>query len=419
MQTAHMTTSTRRAPWPPTSDRMRELFRQGALLLAHPTPALLERVNHDVLASLGPGFRLEDPTLDAAFQRVNETVVRRWVEANAHRPGERVEPYLGAEAFDLARDLVRHGLDAGALDSYRIGQNHSWQWWMAVAFTLTDDVEELREFLALSSHSVSTYLDDTIEAVAMRVAAERDQLVRGTHAERLATVNLLLEGAPLPRAVAEQRLGHALTGPQTAAVIWCDEPLDSAEPLEQAADALVRAVGAARRLSVVISASSVWVWLPGDASGFTEEDLARVAPTTSARISLGRPGHDLAGFRRSHLDAVATQRLLMRLASPSRVAHYQEVQMAALLTHDLAAAEEFVHETLGDLATADEEVRRTVAAFVREQFNTSRTAERLFTHRNTVIRRLARADDLLPRPLASHAVAVAAALDIVRLRGGL
>ena len=49
--------------------------------------------------------------------------------------------------------------------------------------------------------------------------------------------------------------------------------------------------------------------------------------------------------------------------------------------------------------------------------NTSRTAERLYTHRNTVLRRLARADELLPCPLAENVVSVAAALEVLRWRG--
>ncbi|WP_204367154.1 helix-turn-helix domain-containing protein [Nocardiopsis salina] len=53
---------------------------------------------------------------------------------------------------------------------------------------------------------------------------------------------------------------------------------------------------------------------------------------------------------------------------------------------------------------------------VLERFNTSRTAKRLYTHRNTVIRRLSRADELLPQPLSENVVHVAAALELTRWR---
>ncbi|WP_316767759.1 helix-turn-helix domain-containing protein [Streptomyces sasae] len=57
-----------------------------------------------------------------------------------------------------------------------------------------------------------------------------------------------------------------------------------------------------------------------------------------------------------------------------------------------------------------------MATYLSEQCSSTRTAERLFTHRNTVLRRLARADDLLPRPLADNVTAVAAALEVARWR---
>ena len=56
--------------------------------------------------------------------------------------------------------------------------------------------------------------------------------------------------------------------------------------------------------------------------------------------------------------------------------------------------------------------------YVRELGSTTRTAERLYTHRNTVIRRLARADELLPRPLAENVLGVAAALETLKWQDG-
>ncbi|MGN9757440.1 helix-turn-helix domain-containing protein [Streptomyces sp. SD31] len=66
---------------------------------------------------------------------------------------------------------------------------------------------------------------------------------------------------------------------------------------------------------------------------------------------------------------------------------------------------------------ADAETRQTLDTYLREQCSTTRTAERLFTHRNTVLRRLTPADDLLPRPLADNVTAVAAAPEVIRWRG--
>ena len=99
------------------------------------------------------------------------------------------------------------------------------------------------------------------------------------------------------------------------------------------------------------------------------------------------------------------------------IAHYDDIALVALVTSDPARSDEFVQDTLGGLLTADQDIRDTVSTYISEQCNTSRAAERLYTHRNTVIRKLARADELLPRPLPHNIVAVATALEVVRWRG--
>ncbi len=59
----------------------------------------------------------------------------------------------------------------------------------------------------------------------------------------------------------------------------------------------------------------------------------------------------------------------------------------------------------------------TVLAFISTQCNAAQTAKRLFVHRNSIVRRLARADELLPRPVSDNAVQIAIALEVVRWRG--
>ena len=135
------------------------------------------------------------------------------------------------------------------------------------------------------------------------------------------------------------------------------------------------------------------------------------------RIAIGPTASGMDGFRRSHFDAITTQQMMARLHSPQQIAMFTDVQLVALITADTDRAAEFVNHTLGDLESAGTELQDTVRTFVEEQCNASRAAERLYTHRNTLLRRLARADELLPRPLAESSVDVAVALDVVRWRG--
>jgi DNA-binding PucR family transcriptional regulator len=179
----------------------------------------------------------------------------------------------------------------------------------------------------------------------------------------------------------------------------------------------VRAGGAAHRLTVVASAAALWIWLPVATAPNAGQLAGELAAHPDVRVAVGRPGRDVDGFRRSHLDAATTQRMVARLTSPQQVARYEDVQLVALLTAEPTQADEFLADTLGGLLYADADTQQAVRTYVRELGNTSRTAERLYTHRNTVLRRLARADELLPRPLAENVVSVAAALEVLRWRG--
>jgi DNA-binding PucR family transcriptional regulator len=168
---------------------------------------------------------------------------------------------------------------------------------------------------------------------------------------------------------------------------------------------------------MVASAAALWVWFPTSAAVSVDPLAGALSAFPDVRVAVGRPGTDVDGFRRSHLDAVATQRMLTRLTSAQQIAGYRDVQLVALLTADPTEADEFVTDTLGDLRHADPATLEAVLTYVHELGNTTRTAERLFTHRNTVLRRLARADELLPRPLAENVVCVGAALEVLRWRG--
>jgi DNA-binding PucR family transcriptional regulator len=404
------------AEWPRITPGVRELFRRGAEIALDPRAEWIEELHRASLS--GPRMRpvAEDPVLAAGTRRANLANLLHWAAANVQRPGRRVPANLGSEVLEAARDAVRRGLDQSGLDAYRTGQAVAWRRWMEICFELTGDPAELRELLDVSALSITTFIDDTITAVAERIESERVELTRGAHAERRAAVTLLLEGAPISRARAEAQLGYRLSGPHTAAIVWSTST-SASDQLEDAAERLLRASGASHRLTIVASAAALWLWLPAGTAPPAGRLGAELAAHPDVRVAVGRPGTDVDGFRRSHLDAAVTQRMLTRLTSPQQVARYEDVQLVALLTADPTQTDEFLADTLGALLHAEAETQEAVATYVREQCSTTRTAERLYTHRNTILRRLARADQLLPRPLAENVVGVAAALEVLRWRG--
>ncbi|MFE6854543.1 PucR family transcriptional regulator [Streptomyces sp. NPDC057674] len=403
--------------WAPPRDEVSALMRAIAERFLQASPEIVD----ELLAASQRGTRypaiVDDPVLAEGDRRMNRVSLLHWLTANIHSPGRRVPPCVEPEVLAFARDLVRRGMHIDDLGSWRAAQRVAWRLWLDACFAATDDREELRELLEVSAYSIATYVDDSISALSARIDVEREDLARGAQAERHATVQLLLEGAPIRRARAEARLGYALTGDHVAAIVWVDG-VEQAHRLEAAAERVMRGCGASRRLTLVASTAALWLWMPASRTPPVAEIEHELTDLPGVRVTLGRPAKDLGGFRRSHLDAAATQRVLARLGSVRAVARYEDVQLVSVLTADLAQAEQFVADTLGDLATADTQLRETVLTYVSERFNASSAAERLFTHRNTVERRLARADQLLPLPLAQNAPNVAAALMLVQLREG-
>ncbi|ROR38063.1 DNA-binding PucR family transcriptional regulator [Kitasatospora cineracea] len=404
-----------RMSWPPPSPRVRELIRRGAGIALDPPPGWLAELDAAVLAGEARRQIAADPVLAAGTRRTNRSNLLFWAASNIRAPGEPVPANDTGAPLAVARDLIRRGLDESALDAYRVGESVAVRMWTQIACTLTGDPEELRELLDVSLRSISAFVDDTVSAISARMRAERDELTRGTQAERRATVALLLEGAPITRQRAESRLGYRLQPAHTAAVLWSDSPVPDPRQLDRAADALTEAADQPRPLSVVAGTATRWLWVHGR----PDADRLRAAldrlPDVRLAVGPTAPGPD--GFRRSHLDALTAQQLLTRLRSPARLAFHHEVELVALLTADPDRAARFVTRTLGALETAPPELTGTVRVFLAEQCNATRAAARLFTHRNTLLRRLARADHLLPRPLAEHPLDVAAALEVLHWRG--
>ena len=395
---------------PPPSPQVRELIRQCAQVVVNARPEWLDELDQAVLGA-NPAIA-SDPELAAAISRSNRSNLLFWGAANVHDPGAPVPANVTSEPIAVARELVRRGVDSYSLDAYRVGEGVAWRRLMDIAFELSSDPAALHEMLNVCSRSISEFIETTLGAIAAQIELERDELTRGSHAERRETVALLLDGAPIPRQRAESRLGYGLGGTHTAAVIWTDNPNGDLSQLDRAAEAFGRG-GRVRPLTVSASTATRWVWAPGAPDVTT---LASAAGS-EVRIAIGSTGPGVDGFRRSHFDALTTQQMMARLRSPQQIAEYTDIELVALLTADADRAAVFVKRVLGDLETASPELRSAVRIFVREQCNVSRAAGKLFTHRNTLLRRLARADELLPRPLADNSLEVGVALDVLHWRG--
>ena len=404
------------AYWDPPSQPVAELMRAAAAALLKPPRVVFDVVDTATLAVAGEMLE-SDPVLAAELRSTNHANLVHWATANLSAPGARVAANLGPETLGIARDIVRRGLDDATLITYRIGQNAAWRYWMGICFAVTSDLDELRELLDVSSRSIFAFVDDTVEGIRAQMDLEREQLTGGTQAERLEVVTLILEGAPITSDRASARLHYELARRHTAAILWIDAATPDRGELDRAAEALARAGGARRPFTVVASSSSIWAWISGEPDLDLGAAQTALADAQIVRVALGSTQAGMEGFRRSHLDALATQRLLHHMPSGPRVASYEDVQLVALAAQDEEQAAEFVTRTLGDLAAAPADLRDTLRAYIRHQFSPSRTAAALFMHRNTILNRLDRARELLPIGLAEHGLQIGVALEIAHWLG--
>ena len=406
--------------WQRPPERICELLRQGATTILNNPQPWLDELDEAILSAANMQEVAGDPVLAAGLRRVIRSNVLHWAAANVDDPGMPVSANLGPEPLGLAQDLLRRGLTPSALRAYRILQSVFWQRWMTLVFRLTSRNDELQELLAVSARSLFSFIDDTNAAITEQMQRDRGELTRGTQAERRETVELILAGASIGKQRAASRLGYNLDQNHTATIVWSDLPDSDPALLNRAIEAMAQVARADRTLSVVATVATRWVWIPGvapsDPEGLEKALEKAISGMRGVRVAIGSTAPGIDGFRRSHFDAIATQRLLARLHSAQRVASFDAVELVSLVSQDATRADRFIKRTLGKFESAGPELRAAERTFVSEQCNASRAAARLYTHRNTLLRQLSRADEMLPRPLAENTVNVAVALDVVHWR---
>jgi DNA-binding PucR family transcriptional regulator len=383
------------------------------LELAQNPQAWLDDLAAACMAAAGMEATAADPVLRAASERAFRSSFLHWATENIHHPGASVGPALGDEVVHIARDLIRRGLEESAATAYRVGQSQALRHFVGIAFEFTDDPVQLKELLDAVTWSIGDFVENTLSQVTEMMRTERAEILRGSQLELRETVALVLDGAPIARRRAESRLGYRLDRDHTAVVVWSTKPDVDAPRMDAVVEALTRR-WPSRPLVIRPGAATKWVWLPGAHAVDLGQLRGAVDPGGAVRVALGGRMAGVDGFRRSHADAITAQRMVARFDSTQRVVCFDEVALVALVTSDVEKAERFVRQTLGDLLLTHRDVQETVLAFVEERGSVTRVAARQYTHRNTVVRRMARAEALLPRPLSENSIQVAAALQVLR-----
>ena len=397
------------------SPQAADLVRRIARTILDEPDDLLDQVHAAVAAAADEPLRSE-PVLAAEMAASTRSNVLHLAAGIERDPGGRVPANLSPAVLGIAREAFRRGIEQAVYTTYHAGQNAVQAYWMRTAFALSADPAVLRQALEVGSRSVAGFIDDMVAALSEQLRRERADLARSSHERRFEVASLILDSAPITTGRASTQLGYDLRRRHTAVVLWTDPRHPDQAALAAAAEALGPATRARQVLTVIASSSSVWAWLAAAADTGASALIAATAQQPAVRVAVGPVGTGADGFRRSHFDAVATQRLMSRRPD-LKVARFADVQLVTLALQDEQRAREFVARTLGTLADADPELRDTLCVYIGEQFSAARAARALYTHRNTVLNRLQRAERLLPLPLAGHGLEIGVALEIAQWLG--
>jgi DNA-binding PucR family transcriptional regulator len=194
------------------------------------------------------------------------------------------------------------------------------------------------------------------------------------------------------------------------------------DALLRTADRAARAVGALTTFAHQPSPDTVWLWASHPRT-LSLDGLTAQGPwlrRRGHRLAVGSPRDGAAGVRRSHRDALAADRVPAAQDGGATVVRYGDVDLPALLAADLEQARSFVQDHLGGLAVGGPEVdelRRTLTAYHRAGMSPLAAAGPLHVHRNTVVYRLRRIEQVLGHPVTDRTLEVRCALLLVERFG--
>lgn len=399
--------------WPKASDRILELMRCGAELgLELATSKLfldaLEGVNFQ---GNNKDDLHDDPVMQAKHRRAIRASIIHWLNAIIKSPDQAIPPYAVYESVDSAAEMYQAQAAEILQKNAHAIQDIAWQYWMKIVFQLTKDAQELQQLLELSSISIRTYNEASLTLWLERLERITSDKKRGDIEEQRELVGKIISGEERDLIRASGILNYSFKHTHHSAIIWSEEIDTEISTLENVATVFQKACNQNHSLRVIASPSVIWVWASAEFS-VNEKILETVLRKSSGiRISFGSGGHGIDGFRRSHLDAQAAQRVLGRLESNIQLVSYERVRLMAFLSKDAKSIQHYSEHVLGELAQAPATVRQSLHAFLECGCNATEAAKKLHTHRNTLLRRLTKAEEMLPRPLAENRIQVAVALE--------
>jgi PucR C-terminal helix-turn-helix domain/GGDEF-like domain len=327
-----------------------------------------------------------------------------------------------AAAEEYARRLAQRGVPLAALlRAYRIGATRFQDWCLEELGRRTDNASVISAAGLRIADVLATYIDRVSEELVSAYEAEKENWLRNLGAARGARVRTLLSGDRIDLESSEAILGYRLRQHHVGVMCWAGEAEaggGALARLEQATVKLARHAGCeGRPLFLPQDETSAWAWLPLGARNTFSPQAAGTCAAEAAdgiRFALGAPGSGVAGFRRTHQQALGAHAVAVA-AGPSgqSLTSFAEVAPLALMSGSIELTRAWVTETLGPLAHDDDHnsmLRDTLRVFLQQGGSFKATAERLTLHKNTVQYRVRKAEESLGRPVGEDRLNVGLAL---------
>lgn len=401
----------------------------------------------DEVRALAAGWAHE---LESISREMFEYLVERMPEANADPDIAGLTLASCTSNVEAIISMVRHGIPVSATEApvaaleharrmaarggnvdttlrfYRLGHAYFWGAWSAALTDTIPDHERLVVALQQTAAFTFRYIDIVSARVGAEHVAERERLLRRSAVLRADVVRTVLAGEPVDLGQAERTLGHAVGGNNLAFVCWSER--GSAE-LERVAIAVSELLGTGRPLLVADGPHLLGGWVhvpdaptpstgtvPHNAGTTSLDRIGEVARAASGdvHVAVGSPGAGLSGFRESRLQAERARRVaeLAGRRAPSLTA-YADIALVDLLSRDLPAARSFVAMQLGALGergAGPDRAREALLAVLAQQGGVAAAARTLGVHRNTILHRVRRAEELRGRPMVERSAELHAAL---------
>lgn len=334
-----------------------------------------------------------------------------------------------AAAIEYARRLAQRGTPViDLIRAYQLGQTTILDYALAEGTRNISDAELLGAVGRYAMATTFTFIDRVTQQVVTAYEEERDRWLLNRNAVRAARVRSLLEGHPADVDASDTALGYRLRGNHVGVIAWHEadsSATDALARLEALTIDLAQKFGATGRpLFVPCDESSAWAWLPVDDPAPAVHDLVDLAVEHSdpdVRLAIGEPNAGVAGFRRTHRQALRVQALRVAAGEHcDRVLAFADVGAVALMAGDLDAARMWVADTLGEMASEGPHARRlreTLRVFLATGSSYTAAAAQLTMHKNSVQYRVQKAQEMLGRPVVDNRLDLELALALCHWLG--